>query len=90
MADLPEGWVARGKPATLFRRFEFESYAATRNFLDALAALAERSGTHPQSVSFGTTYANVTLQGAEGSAPGAQECALAQRINALLSQPTGD
>ncbi len=88
MVELPEGWEARGKPLALFRRFEFERYSATRTFLDALAALSEEAGMHPQNINFGTTYVNVTLEGAEGNDPGEQELALAARINAL-SKPTG-
>ena len=41
MAELPEAWESRGRPPTLFRRFEFERYSGTRAFLDALAALTE-------------------------------------------------
>jgi 4a-hydroxytetrahydrobiopterin dehydratase len=88
MAELPEGWEARGKPLALFRRFEFERYGATRDFLDALAALTEETGMHPQNINFGTTYVNITLEGAAGSEPGEQERILAQRINAL-SKPAG-
>jgi pterin-4a-carbinolamine dehydratase len=89
MDDLPEGWEARGKPLALFRRFEFERYAATRDFLDALAALSEQTGIHPQNINFGTKYVNVTLEGVAGSEPGEQERMLAQRINALC-QPVGE
>jgi 4a-hydroxytetrahydrobiopterin dehydratase len=88
MVDVPEGWEARGKPLALFRRFEFERYGATRDFLDGLAALTEQTGIHPQNINFGTTYVNVTLEGADGNDPGEQECMLAQRISAL-SQPAG-
>ncbi len=88
MPELPEGWEARGKPPTLFRRFEFERYSATRDFLDALAALSEEVGMHPQNINFGSTYVNVTLEGAAGGAPGEQELTLAARINAL-SRPSG-
>jgi 4a-hydroxytetrahydrobiopterin dehydratase len=41
-----------------------------RDFLDALAALSEETGVHPQNINFGTTYVNVTLEGAEGSRSG--------------------
>jgi pterin-4a-carbinolamine dehydratase len=88
MVDVPEGWEARGKPLALFRRFEFERYGATRDFLDGLAALTEQTGIHPQNINFGTTYVNVTLEGSDGNDPGEQECMLAQRISAL-SQPAG-
>jgi pterin-4a-carbinolamine dehydratase len=88
MADVPEGWEARGKPPTLFRRFAFERYGETREFLDALAALSEETGVHPQNINFGTTYVNVTLEAADGSELGEAELMLATRINAL-SKPAG-
>lgn len=87
MAELPEGWEARGKPVALFRRFEFERYSATRNFLDALAALSEETGIHPQNINFGSTYVNITLEGAEGTVPDERELTLAARINALSKPP---
>jgi len=87
--DLPEGWEARGKPPTLFRRFEFARYAETRQFLDALAALAEETGLHPQNINFGTTYVNVTLETAEGRALTEVEQRFALRINALYAPARG-
>ena len=83
MAEVPEHWEVRGRPPSLFRRFEFERYGATRAFLDGLAALSEEAGVHPQNINFGTTYVNVTLEGVEGGEPGEAELALAARINAL-------
>ena len=83
MADLPQGWEARGRPPALFRRFEFERYGETRAFLDALAALTEEVGVHPQNINFGTTYVNITLEAADGSEPGSTELDIAARINAL-------
>lgn len=83
MVELPKGWEARGKPLALFRRFEFERYSATRDFLDAMAVLSEQTGMHPQNINFGTTYVNVTLEGTEGKDPGEEVYALAARINAL-------
>ena len=80
---LPEGWEERGKPPTLFRRFEFARYGETRAFLDALAALAEETGLHPQNINFGTTYVNITLEPAEGGALGETEYGFAMRISAL-------
>jgi len=83
MADLPEGWEARGKPPTLFRRFGFERYADTRAFLDALAELSEETGIHPQNINFGSTYVNITLEAGDGVALTEADLALAARINAL-------
>ncbi len=87
-ADLPEGWEERGRPPSLFRRFEFGRYAETRDFLDALAALSEETGLHPQNINFGSTYVNITLEAAQGAAPGDAEYAFAARISALVT-PTG-
>ncbi|KAF0098522.1 MAG: putative Pterin-4a-carbinolamine dehydratase [bacterium] len=83
MADLPEGWEARGTPPNLFRRFEFARYGETRAFLDALAALTEETGLHPQNINFGTTYVNITVEAAEGTAMGEREFGFAARVNAL-------
>ena len=89
MAELPEGWEARGKPPTLFRRFSFERYSETRAFLDALAALSEEAGLHPQNINFASTYVNITLEAGEGGALGEAELGLAGRINALYTQAEG-
>ena len=84
MADLPEGWEMRGKPPILFRRFEFARYGEIREFLDALAVVAEETGMHPQNINFGTTYVNVTLEAADGLALGDAEFGLAARINSVF------
>ena len=46
----------------LNRRFEFASYAETRQFLDQMADLSKRAGYYPD-VSFGKTYVNVSIDG---------------------------
>jgi len=79
MPDLPNGWETRGKPPTLFRRFEFARYGDTRAFLDALAALAEARDRHPQNINFGATYVNVTIEAVDGElgeADGEFACAI--------------
>ena len=83
MGEMPEGWEISGKPPTLFRRFTFDKYAETREFLDALAALSEETGTHPQNINFGTTYVNITLEAADGETLTDADHALAARINDL-------
>ena len=52
--------------ATLNQRFDFASYAETRQFLDQLADLSKREGYYPN-INFGKTYANVSIDG-EGQA----------------------
>ena len=85
MIDVTTGWESRGKPAALFRRFEFDRYGQTRDFLDALAALSESSGVHPQNINFGSKYVNITLDAQEPSLTGAANPVLAEQINALYA-----
>ncbi|MEW6464682.1 4a-hydroxytetrahydrobiopterin dehydratase [Tibeticola sp.] len=85
MAELKQtDWREQGKPPTLFKRFAFDSYSQTRAFLDALAALAEETGQHPQNINFGTTYVNLTLDALDGKTLGDTERAFAARIDALV------
>lgn len=83
MADVPEGWELRGQPPVLFRRFGFARYGEIRVFLDAVAALSEETGMHPQNINFGTTYVNITLEAVDGAVMSDAEFALAARINGL-------
>lgn len=51
---------------TFNQRFDFDSYAETRRFLDDLAELSKREAYYPD-VSFGKTFANICIDG-EGQA----------------------
>lgn len=53
--------LAPTRQKTLYRRFEFDNYAGTREFLDRLADLSERSGFYPN-VDFGTTYVRIGIE----------------------------
>jgi len=54
-------WERRKRPLCLERRFEFETYEATRDFLDRLGELSEAADRFPD-ISFGRTYVNITLR----------------------------
>lgn len=60
-------WQERARPARLEGRYEFDSYDALRDFLDAAADLSEREGYYPD-MGFGKTYVNVTIHTEEGAA----------------------
>lgn len=85
MSSVPEGWTAVPRPPSLFRRFEFGSYAQTRVFLDRLAALSERTGLYPD-LSFGSKHVNVTIRGPEGGPTGEAEHAFAQQATVLAAE----
>ena len=56
-----EKWRQKNRPECLEKRFEFESYEKTRDFLDALGAFCEKVSRFPD-ISFGKTYANITIR----------------------------
>jgi pterin-4a-carbinolamine dehydratase len=89
-ARAPLGWVRRERPRRLECRVEFSDYQATRDFLEQAGALSEAMDLYPN-LSFGRTYANLTLFAEEesGELPGAA-FTFAERVNALLAPPAGD
>lgn len=54
-------WHERKRPVCLERRYEFESYSTTRDFLDRLGDLSEAKQRFPD-ISFGRTYVNITIR----------------------------
>lgn len=80
-------WNLRKRPSCLEKRFEFESYEGTRDFLDLLGDHSEKVKRYPD-ISFGKTYVNITLR-PESDSSDAQvtsvEYEFAQEIDNLLS-----
>jgi pterin-4a-carbinolamine dehydratase len=76
-------WQRQDLPPMLSRRFEFGSYQETRRFLDGVAKVAEAAKHYP-SISFGKTYASISLD-ADGKKIGPDLVALAQQIDNLAS-----
>jgi len=56
-----EDWNKRNRPIRLEKRFEFENYQDTRDFLDKLGEHCEKENRFPD-VSFGKTYVNLTIR----------------------------
>ena len=54
-------WRQKNRPECLEKRFEFESYEKTRDFLDDLGDFCEELNRFPD-ISFGKTYANLTIR----------------------------
>ena len=54
-------WQERKRPVCLERRFEFDGYSSTRDFLDKLGEHSEATQRFPD-ISFGSTYVNITLR----------------------------
>ena len=61
-------WQERKRPVCLERRYEFDSYGATRDFLDRLGEHSEATQRCPD-ISFGRTYVNITLRPDADDAP---------------------
>jgi len=58
-------WQERNRPNRLEKRYQFGSYEALRDFLDAAADLSEREGYYPD-MGFGRDYVNITIHVDEG------------------------
>lgn len=71
----------------LNRRFEFASYAETRQFLDRLADLSKREDYYPN-VSFGKTYVNVSIEGADHAALSARKSIFIAEMEVLATVKT--
>ena len=54
-------WHERKRPICLEKRFEFESYNSTRDFLDKLGEHSEAINRFPD-ISFGRAYVNITIR----------------------------
>ena len=54
-------WELRNRPSRLERRFEFDTYEKTRDFLERLGAHSEAVNRFPD-ISFGKNYANITIR----------------------------
>ena len=54
-------WNERKRPICLEKRFEFENYDSTRDFLDKLGEHSEKTQRFPD-ISFGRTYVNITIR----------------------------
>ena len=78
----PEGWQVQVKPPVMTRRFQFEDYAATRRFLDRLAALSEQIGYYPD-LNFARTHVNVSVAASEQTL-GPNEFSFAGAVDALV------
>jgi pterin-4a-carbinolamine dehydratase len=81
---IPEGWKPVASPPSLFRRYEFASYAQTREFLDRLSLISDETHIYPD-LGFGRTYVNVTLRGEGGAMPSLAEIEYAGRANTMAA-----
>jgi pterin-4a-carbinolamine dehydratase len=79
---VPEGWKLVTSPPSLFKRYEFASYAQTREFLDRMMLISDETRIFPD-LGFGKTYVNVTLRGEDGAMPSEREIDYAGRANAM-------
>ena len=80
-------WEERQRPVRLERRFEFETYNDTRDFLDRLGTLSEDRQRFPD-ISFGRTYVNITLRPqdeTEGVLLQGEDHAFAAAVDGLLN-----
>ncbi len=66
------------------QRFDFGSYAETRDFLDRLADLSKRDNYYPN-ISFGKTYVNVSIDGEDLTALNERKSIFISEMKALTT-----
>ena len=70
---------------TLNWRFEFDSYAMTREFLDKLADFSKLENFYPN-INFAKTYVNVSIDDEGQTELGAREASFVAEMKALAAQ----
>tara|TARA_B100000686_G_scaffold348142_1_gene438499 strand:+ start:438 stop:692 length:255 start_codon:yes stop_codon:yes gene_type:complete len=81
--DNVECWTTKDNPPGLFRRFEFENYNKLRIFLDRLADLSKEKEYYPD-ISFGVTYANITVYARDTKELSVEDKAFAHSVDELI------
>ncbi|KGG12832.1 putative pterin-4 alpha-carbinolamine dehydratase-like protein [Prochlorococcus sp. MIT 0601] len=79
-------WKEKIRPIRLERRFEFETYQDTRDFLDKLGTLSESLEIYPD-ISFGKTYVNLSLfpsSEEENAAMSIQDIDFAEKVDVIF------
>jgi pterin-4a-carbinolamine dehydratase len=85
---MSQQWQERVRPVRLERRYEFQSYAILRDFLDRAAELSERVGLYPD-MGFGRDYVNITIHVNEGDdALGEEQRCFAKQLDRLADEKT--
>lgn len=77
-------WRLTERPARLERRFNFDSYAETRDFLDRLAELSKEEGFYPD-LSFGRTHVHVSVNARDDAKVGETDVSFANRVSRLVT-----
>ncbi len=75
---------AQERVAQFNQRFDFGSYAETRDFLDRLADLSKRENYYPN-ISFGKTYVNVSIDGEDQTALNERKSTFISEMKALTT-----
>ena len=75
-----DGWTAEGK--ILKKRLEFQNFAESLGFVNAVGTLAEAADHHPD-ITFGWGYAEIALTTHDRGGVTAVDIALARQIDAI-------
>ncbi len=82
---MSQAWVERKRPLRLEKRYEFDSYAILRDFLDRAAELSESEGLYPD-MGFGKDYVNMTIHADDNDSLTDKHRELAERLEQLHRQ----
>lgn len=84
--NIPAEWRFQKRPLGMTRSFTFEEYDHTRQFLDDLSDLSEKTGYYPN-INFTRTQVNLSIE-SESDALGDTELNFATATNDLYAGQT--
>ncbi len=82
--DIPADWRFQKRPVGLTRSFSFDEYDQTRQFLDDLAELSEKTEYYPN-INFSRTQVNLSIE-SDSDELGSSELDFATATNELYAK----
>ncbi len=80
--NLPDGWKKGDDGKSISRKWKFDNFVQSLEFINALGALAENENHHPD-IEFGWGYAHITFTTHDSDSLSDKDIAMATKTNAL-------
>lgn len=83
MNNIPEGWVLAESGKSISRRWKFNNFEESLEFVNRLGEMAEEANHHPD-IAFGWGYADITFTTHDSDSLSENDIVMAERTNGLL------
>lgn len=82
--NIPNGWQLAESGKSISRKWKFENFVQSLDFINRLGSLAEEANHHPDIV-FGWGYAEITFTTHDSDSLSEKDIAMAEKTNALAA-----